>query len=217
MPSSPRWSTTSPRTWTSRNTSRSSRTARRCARSSWPRAASSRRAWTRPPTPSACSTRCRKRSSRSPRTAIKKGFKSTAEMIPEAMELIEKIQKGGESQGLKTGFYELDDITSGFQNGDLIVFAARPSMGKTALAPEHRRAHGRQGRKVGGLLLHRDVQPAGADAHDGHPGQGQHELDPHRQAPPDPQGVERPGAGRLRAAEGASCTSTTRPRCPSWR
>jgi replicative DNA helicase len=64
----------------------------------------------------------------------KKGFISTADMIPDAMELIEKIQKKGESQGLKTGYYELDDITSGFQNGDLIVFAARPSMGKTALA-----------------------------------------------------------------------------------
>lgn len=65
---------------------------------------------------------------------IKKGFISTADMIPEAMELIEKIQKGGESPGLKSGYYELDDMTSGFQNGDLIVFAARPSMGKTALA-----------------------------------------------------------------------------------
>ena len=64
----------------------------------------------------------------------KKGFKSTAEMVPAAMELIERIQGGGENQGLKTGLYELDDITSGFQNGDLIVFAARPSMGKTALA-----------------------------------------------------------------------------------
>ncbi len=65
---------------------------------------------------------------------VKKGFVGTAEMVPEAMELIERIQGGGEGQGLKTGFYELDDITSGFQNGDLIVFAARPSMGKTALA-----------------------------------------------------------------------------------
>ena len=65
---------------------------------------------------------------------IKKGFVATADMVPDAMELIERIQKGGESPGLKTGYYELDDITSGFQNGDLIVFAARPSMGKTALA-----------------------------------------------------------------------------------
>jgi replicative DNA helicase len=66
--------------------------------------------------------------------SVKKGFVSTADMIPDAMDLIEKIQKGGESPGLKTGYYDLDDITSGFQNGDLIVFAARPSMGKTALA-----------------------------------------------------------------------------------
>lgn len=65
---------------------------------------------------------------------VKKGFVATAEMVPEAMQLIERIQGGGEAQGLKTGLYELDDITSGFQNGDLIVFAARPSMGKTALA-----------------------------------------------------------------------------------
>jgi len=64
----------------------------------------------------------------------KAGFKSTADMVPETMALIEKIQKKGESQGLKSGFYELDGITSGFQKGDLIVFAARPSMGKTALA-----------------------------------------------------------------------------------
>ncbi|HOW44975.1 MAG TPA: replicative DNA helicase, partial [Candidatus Aminicenantes bacterium] len=64
----------------------------------------------------------------------KAGFKSTGEMVPETMDLIEKIQKKGESQGLKSGFFDLDAITSGFQNGDLVVFAARPSMGKTALA-----------------------------------------------------------------------------------
>lgn len=35
--------------------------------------------------------------------------------------------------GLATGFRDLDDLTSGFQSGDLIIVAARPSMGKTAL------------------------------------------------------------------------------------
>ena len=35
--------------------------------------------------------------------------------------------------GLSTGFYELDDMTSGFQRTDLIIVAGRPSMGKTAL------------------------------------------------------------------------------------
>ncbi|KKR97043.1 MAG: Primary replicative DNA helicase [candidate division TM6 bacterium GW2011_GWE2_41_16] len=39
-----------------------------------------------------------------------------------------------EITGIATGFKQLDSMTSGFQNGDLIVLAARPSMGKTALA-----------------------------------------------------------------------------------
>ncbi len=64
----------------------------------------------------------------------KKGFLSTAELVAGAMDEIEKIQKHGESSGLKTGFDELDGITSGFQRGDLIIIAARPAMGKTALA-----------------------------------------------------------------------------------
>jgi replicative DNA helicase len=36
--------------------------------------------------------------------------------------------------GVPTGFSQLDNLTSGFQNSDLIILAARPSMGKTALA-----------------------------------------------------------------------------------
>ena len=50
------------------------------------------------------------------------------------MERIEAIQKHGESGGLKTGYYELDSMTGGLQKSDLIVVAARPSMGKTAIA-----------------------------------------------------------------------------------
>jgi replicative DNA helicase len=65
---------------------------------------------------------------------VKGGFHATDELIPETMGLIKRIQKHGESRGLKTGYIELDNITSGFQQGDLVVIAARPSMGKTALA-----------------------------------------------------------------------------------
>jgi replicative DNA helicase len=36
--------------------------------------------------------------------------------------------------GVRTGFYDLDRYTAGLQKGDLIVLAARPSMGKTAFA-----------------------------------------------------------------------------------
>jgi replicative DNA helicase len=42
--------------------------------------------------------------------------------------------RGGELTGVPTGFKELDEKTGGLQRGDLIIIAARPSMGKTALA-----------------------------------------------------------------------------------
>jgi len=49
-----------------------------------------------------------------------------------------RVQEWAESQGsitgLETGFTDLDEKTSGLQNGDLIIIAGRPSMGKTALA-----------------------------------------------------------------------------------
>lgn len=52
--------------------------------------------------------------------------------------VVEAIEKRHDNQGdlsgLKTGFSELDRITNGLQNGDLIIVAGRPSMGKTAFA-----------------------------------------------------------------------------------
>lgn len=47
----------------------------------------------------------------------------------------EEINKtGGETQGIPSGFYAIDEITRGWQNSDLIVIAARPAVGKTALS-----------------------------------------------------------------------------------
>ena len=61
-----------------------------------------------------------------------------AHIKPVADELLEKVQEmAGRSAmltGLTTGFNELDTMTSGLQPADLIVIAARPSMGKTSLA-----------------------------------------------------------------------------------
>jgi replicative DNA helicase len=49
------------------------------------------------------------------------------------MERIESLQRSGQAiTGVPSGFKDLDDITAGFQPSDLIIVAARPSMGKTA-------------------------------------------------------------------------------------
>ena len=68
------------------------------------------------------------------------GQTRSARPFPELLDaVIESIdaryhQKGGDITGLSTGFADLDKYTAGFQAGDLIVIAGRPSMGKTALA-----------------------------------------------------------------------------------
>lgn len=67
-------------------------------------------------------------------TEIKQGFHDSSVVVEETLQRIEAMQKGSESGGIKTGFIELDNMTGGFQKTDLVVIAARPSMGKTALA-----------------------------------------------------------------------------------
>ncbi len=58
---------------------------------------------------------------------------SLKDLVLSAYELIEK-RKGGHVTGLATGYYELDELTCGLQNGEMIIVAGRPSMGKTSLA-----------------------------------------------------------------------------------
>ncbi len=55
-------------------------------------------------------------------------------IVEKTITKIELIQSGKMPAGLKTGFTYFDMITSGLQAGDLVILAARPSMGKTALA-----------------------------------------------------------------------------------
>lgn len=55
--------------------------------------------------------------------------------VAEAMKVLGKmIEKKGELTGIPSGFVDLDRLTFGFQRSDMLVLAARPSMGKTALA-----------------------------------------------------------------------------------
>jgi replicative DNA helicase len=57
------------------------------------------------------------------------------ELIWPTMERIEQLQSGaGSVTGVPSGFVDLDRLTAGFQRADLVIIAARPSMGKTALA-----------------------------------------------------------------------------------
>jgi replicative DNA helicase len=62
-------------------------------------------------------------------------YTSLKDALPEAYERLEKLHENkGMLRGLSTGFKDLDTMLSGFQNSDLIILAARPSMGKTTLA-----------------------------------------------------------------------------------
>jgi len=66
---------------------------------------------------------------------LKAGFKTFDYVLTQTFEHIDSIhQKKFHTTGVPTGFIDLDDLTSGFQNGDLVILAGRPSMGKTALA-----------------------------------------------------------------------------------
>jgi len=55
------------------------------------------------------------------------------DVLHETFEMLDR-QTGEHLSGLSTGFIELDNLTSGFQKSEMIVLAARPSVGKTALA-----------------------------------------------------------------------------------
>jgi replicative DNA helicase len=69
------------------------------------------------------------------RRSSPQGFAAMKEVLKDAFERIDKLwgNKGGVT-GLPTGFPDIDHITCGLQNSDLIIIAARPSMGKTTLA-----------------------------------------------------------------------------------
>jgi len=62
-------------------------------------------------------------------------FSSLKDSLPEAWERLERLHESkGELRGVATGFHDLDQYLSGLQKSDLIIIAARPSMGKTTLA-----------------------------------------------------------------------------------
>jgi len=66
---------------------------------------------------------------------VKPTFYPIKEIIKDSFKTIESLyEKKALITGVSTGYKKVDEITSGFQNSDLIIIAGRPSMGKTALA-----------------------------------------------------------------------------------
>ncbi len=66
----------------------------------------------------------------------RQGFQSMDQLVVQLIDRVTELHENGaeEVTGVRTGFYDLDRLTAGLQAGDLIVLAARPSMGKTAFA-----------------------------------------------------------------------------------
>ncbi|MBO7406235.1 MAG: replicative DNA helicase [Clostridia bacterium] len=71
----------------------------------------------------------------------RKSYRGIGEVLPEvfadlselSMKISDPAYDGNKLSGIPSGYYELDKLLAGFQNSDLILIAARPGMGKTAL------------------------------------------------------------------------------------
>ncbi|MCB0321008.1 MAG: replicative DNA helicase [Bdellovibrionales bacterium] len=65
---------------------------------------------------------------------INPSFSRVGEIVKDSIKHVEHLYMNkGQLTGVPSGFYDLDDMTSGFQASDLIILAGRPSMGKTSL------------------------------------------------------------------------------------
>lgn len=81
----------------------------------------------------------------------RRSYQDMKKLTKEAIERIMQMAEGSGDgiTGVPTGFTKLDELLSGLQPSDLIIMAARPSMGKTAFALSIARQAAREGRAVG--------------------------------------------------------------------
>ena len=126
----------------------------------------------------------------------RKDFRSIGDLLSTEIDKLEHLSREGKAiTGTASGFEDLDTITGGFQPGNLMILAARPTMGKIALMAnfaENAALDGQQGRRA---VLARDVgvraraalhRLAGVDPRR-RPAQGQGPADPLAE---DPAGVQ---------------------------
>jgi replicative DNA helicase len=85
---------------------------------------------------------------------VQSGFLGVHEIVKQSFGNIDALfDRGQRITGVETGFVDLDNLTSGFQPGELIIIAARPSLGKTALALNIAAYAATQGKVVGVFSL----------------------------------------------------------------
>lgn len=85
---------------------------------------------------------------------IETGFFRVNEIVKKSFGTIDVLfDRGQRVTGVETGFVDLDNMTSGLQPGELIIVAARPSLGKTALALNIATHAATQGKVVGFISL----------------------------------------------------------------
>lgn len=84
---------------------------------------------------------------------IKQSFVPMKSILNDAFERIDKLhQAGGKMRGISSGFTGLDNLLAGFQPSDLVILAARPSVGKTSLALDIARHAGLHEKKAVGIF-----------------------------------------------------------------
>jgi replicative DNA helicase len=84
---------------------------------------------------------------------LRAGFVPLSALVDGGYQLIEQLQhQRGAVTGVPSGFVDLDEMTSGFQRADLIIVAARPSMGKTSLVLNMALHCGTQAAKAVGIF-----------------------------------------------------------------
>lgn len=85
-------------------------------------------------------------------------FMTMDELTEKSVERYQALNAGKGRGGIKTGFTEIDAVTGGFRGSKLIIIAARPRIGKTAMMMTLTRSMAKHGRRVGIFSLEMDKE-----------------------------------------------------------